>query len=642
MGIPCFGIDGKRLADVPVSSPTVKQRICAIAKSRGQTVAPNVSDDLTSQQFRLELQNELETALPCKLDELLMPSENTIPSDFSKLRSITGYRPDRANLPPVSNRDVLERNNQVEDFESQEDEDIFKIIFDLMFSNPKRADLRLQRNSSFMFPTYESALEAKKNVVRDLTSKDNIETILRLWREGAFKRLWRDYAFLPVNTLVWRFQPQKWVDGAPKRRPIHTLSGALGSSEGIVDMDMSIPELNNPNICSPYQRTAHGANGIVNVLISIVFFCLRAYYFKRYERTFKLRSPSELEDAFDDYPYSIAIDCANFDNSLIMKIIERFSLWLENVIDPTFAQIIKRALGAPYLAYKYIRDKKAAVVVGDIFNIDANLEYGLCSGIACNPDVGKWYMVSVLFTGLVKCLNLKPSKQIFDTILQGRHSEIRIFDTGDDALLNFKNKEDYLKVLDAIRTGSFTRYLKIELEPGSQYLGNVIYKKNDQKFSAVSNVVTWVVNRFCPEVGIDIAGANLRPFTFKLGFLAAEQNARRNETAHPIAKEIMNEIYYKHYGIMFEAAVENLANRNMRIFNESIRRESRLLEGGYTHTEMEFIAEPERIHYRIAPEDISPDLLSNYMATIPFDDLSTFTDLIFGHELQEMEVGNEN
>lgn len=633
MGIPCFNIDGIRIEDMPVANYAIKQRLSSISMSRGQTVAPNVSDDPVSIAFRLDLQAQMEENFPCKLNDLMMPDVNTIPSDFSKLRTITGYLPDRGNLPPVDNSDVLERNNQVSDFVSSRDESVFKDVFDLMFTTPEPAALRMQRSSSFMFPTYESSIEAKKNIVKDLVQRDTIRTILRLWKEGAFRRLWRDFAALPVNTLVWRLQPQKWVDGKPKKRPIHTLKGVFGDPNGIVDMDMSIPELNNPNICSPYQRTAHGCNGIINMLIAIVFACLRAYYFRIYEATFKLRSPTTLEDAFEEYPYGIAVDCANFDNSLITKILEKFSLWLEDVIHPTFASIIKRALGAPYLAYKYIRGKKAAVMVGDIFDIDANLNYGLCSGVACNPDVGKWYMVSTLFAGLNNVLNMKGGKTTYDEILKGKHSSIRLFDTGDDALLLFKNKEDYLIVLNSIKNNTFTNYLKVDLEPGSQYLGNVIYVDANGKFNAVPNMVTYLVNRFSPEKGIDIASNNIRPFTFKLGFEAADVNAARNKTVYDDVRRLMESIYYKHYGIMFQAAVASLSERNTRIFLESEKTAQLLREGGLTHSELEFIAEPERIHYRIAPEDISPDLLAQYMATIPYEDLTEFIEEIFGRAL---------
>jgi hypothetical protein len=259
--------------------------------------------------------------------------------------------------------------------------------------------------------------------------------------------------------------------------------------------------------------------------------------------------------------------------------------------DERLVKVLERMMDSSYVAaspWKRTHDSYNPVFGPDPLSGDEGLSTGLPSGIFINPDIGKLWMTFV-YVILFRDAGAISSPSEIEAFLQGKNNDHGMLDMGDDATL-MTNSAVVARILKEAKSP----YAVLEPETPVIFLGDVFAMDGGVK-RAYPNPLTYIVNALAREHGIQTKA----PVLYSEGVLARYQQYART----PIFRDL-NRIY--------EEEVRNHIGVNPYLIARSVARRQQ-----FDAIDAMVIANPDYLHYRVDPDDVSPEVLDSIVATLP-------------------------
>lgn len=573
-------------------------------------------------QMMEDLAERWTTALPAQVDELGFSGPNAIPRNFYGLRHVAGVPMNPTNLPPRSNAGIRDILDLTDDFESSRHARIFDELFSFMFSNRRISKLRMARDSSTGFPFFQTSPEFK--IKRTTGLLQNAPRILDDLMHCSLEDMFEQYQFMISYYLNVRNQNGDEIvknqDGSftPKVRKVNTWAAAFkGDPGGYIEADRAVRLPNGrtiPDHFATRTRSVYGLSADPNMLIAAIMSGHRAHYLHEGAFTWEQRTPTDVENKVNRYEYCIGFDVAQFDQSLGPKMLHRFIDRLTDGLHPGIRKVFDLSTHAPYYSPAVETGTSKGIWMGNPFRADNFcLEYGLPSGVAYNPDYGKFIM-----TWVYLCLLDDRYRDVLEigvrTILGGGHPRYALLDMGDDAVLLINDKafhESLVAELKADRNPS--PYVKLEWEKRLAFLGNVFYRDDSGRRALSPNLVSCALNLLCPERGIT---SRMRRF-WPIGYFE-RQNYYSRAPSYGTYNTIFVDTVREHYGV----SPDSIALVEQRKMREIVRAE--------TWADRLVLEDPSKLYYRVNEEDLSQSLLDQLICYVPDNVVTNFIKAVGG------------
>lgn len=556
--------------------------------------------------FKKRLMEMLNEMFPATLDEEGFARNIPVTRDFSQLMATTGIPMDPLNIPPASNVPLMKSLGlNVEGFENDRHELIFNTLFDLMLGTYVPNSYHIAKQSSSTFPHFmsgEKSYEYKIGIAYKILA--NLEDILDLIEKDDWDTLRKKYYFVMCMNLSVRHQP----DSAGKVRNISTIEGEIKpsdkkgylASQGLDDAE------------AMRVRTVYGLCGPINYLMSFFMAARRKHYFKEYHFTWHHTGPHELYEGLKDAEEVVGLDVTQMDQTVPGWFLDAYAERLKDIFDPRLAKLFKYVNRAPYYA-SAIGSNVPNFFMGDPFDRSTwNIEVGLASGRADNPDLGKLWMTLVyiiLLDSIVPIIVDNPHADI-DNFLKGNHPVWILKDMGDDAVVGVRSNDVFAAKLlrDTLQLDDASTYSSLDVEDGVAFLGSILIKDPAGKLQIPQpNLVSFVVNRLNPERGIDDHFRKL----WGQGLQSAVEHyaamGRPLQEAITAIKDVWKATI--DYPDPFVCA------------DEHARRAKIQGVGTLNPADLEVLADPSKRFYKFSEEDLSPEVLALYSWTIPASDI---------------------
>lgn len=580
-----------------------------------------LSDSPDYLRFIDEITEELESLTPSPFSPEGLAGSNALVGNFNAVRTVAGYVMDPMSTPPVDNGVLTSELGLAHHFLSARHEKIWRELHRLMFHSPLPANLAIRKQASLGFPRLgESSPALKKAVV--LSFMSNAKEHLANFRAGKLDELYTNADLLFAYYLGVRVQPDKvdFVNGNFVSKPrevndaLYARTGGKDGQRFVADKRVFV----NGNLVRGHfagrRRSVYAAPAGPNYFLSAFFSMFRKHYLSRYEFTFKHRGADDLEEKTLDYPFMVGGDVKQFDQSVSSWHLDFFVDQFTNMSDD-WRFFLRKLLSAPYYQpFPALGDITPGYQpgFGDPFDLSTfTMNYGLPSGISPNPDIGK-YLMTATYLCLLDDVVGDLLEQGLDSVLRGRHPRVALLNSSDDAVLLCKTQADAQK-LQARLVSEDPFYYRIEPEQGISFLGNVAYREGSRTRFA-PNITTFVSNWFWNENSVYSKKREFAP----IGWFARQ----------------------KHYSAapLFGQVWDILADRWRRIYHEDIdaREAAALSQMKFTlnystlsPTDIEVLLNPDKLYYKIDPDDVDPRLVESEVMSLPFDTFESFLSPFF-------------
>lgn len=525
-----------------------------------------------------------------------------VPGDFYALLNVSGVGMDPLPLPSTDNSALVESLGLKESIAAR-DVPYLKEIIKLFFGAVTPADLHIRKEATTSFPWFTVDIQYKK--LGTLKCLHNINDFLKNMSGGpsGLKRALNEYHSILLYAIYQRQQPNKIIKGddgrfTSKPRPALSEDNARHGKITVSSFaNMEAPDRDGGIIDGHFamrRRSVFGMSGLLNYTMTAIMGCVRKVYLTRFAFTYKTRGPEDKESRISRYKYVVGSDVANMDTTLPKWFFNFLFEELTLYWDEALVKTLDRMMHASYVAappWKKTPDSYNPIFGPDPLSGVAGLNTGLPSGIFINPDLGKLWMTFV-YVILFRDAGAISSPGEIESFLQGKNNDHAMLDMGDDATL-MTNSAVVARMLREAKSP----YAVLEPETPVIFLGDVFTIDGGKK-RAYPNPITYIVNALAREQGIQTKA----PVLYSEGVLARYQQYART----PIFRDL-NRIY--------EEEVRNHVGVNPYLIARSVARRQR-----FDAIDAMVIANPNYLHYRVDPDDVSPEVLDSIVATIPAAD----------------------
>lgn len=356
-------------------------------------------------------------------------------------------------------------------------------------------------------------------------------------------------------------------------------------------------------------RTMYMASGAANSLLNMMLGPFRASMYARGAFTWHHRGRAHLLDKANRYRFVIGSDVTQMDQRVPRSV---SNLWCElwTAMVPAIGGLRRMFTYAPITAGPASAGTPGYVCGRPATANTERFYWGLPSGIADVAEFGKWYMTSVhlIVIGRAMGLGVQELCRRAPAILQGADPHVAILNAGDDngTLVNDAGLQRSLQALYA--EGGGTKLATISAEQGFSFLGEVAVRATDGAIGFVPNAFRSLANRYSPE----------RHWTHPARLFPGEGilAARLALAAHPsfgLIKQLEDEIWQD---VMRIPSPDHMAEQDrMRRGAPEVRARS--------EADLVVMANPDAIHYKVDPNDVSSDVMDQLALTIPADVMRT-------------------
>lgn len=608
-----------------ISTPGYTRRMSAKRHNRGVQVYPGIlSDDRDFLSFMSRVATELSNTIKPVVgpDGTLGPQ--AVPGDFYQLLTVAGYGMNPISVPPVNNAAIRSELKLSDGFITTRDRQIFNDLVRLMFARSAPSSVGIRREASTGAPDYVNDVIKKKTELR--YAFEHIDRFFDLIDKNKFLELFVEFNSPIVHTTGERTQADKVVikDGriSSKDREVNDeLAARTGLREGTrkpadkrVIKDGNVVE----NHFAGRRRTVFGTSFVPNYVLATFCSSWRSVYLEDFAFTWKHRTEDEILGKMKRYSNVIGFDVKQFDQSVATWMIDAFTEELANHADPRLAKLVSLMFKAPFIVpYPWIHGTSDAefnpLYGDDPFSIDSfNMEVGLPSGIAINPDCGKLFMVWQYLVLLDR--HYQNVLEIgIDTILRGEHDQYAMLNMGDDCVLLHSSPA----FGEWFAAGGYTEpYFYLEEEKPISFLGNVPYRDEKGDLKLAPNVVSYLVNWLVPEVGIE----HMR----RKNFWAIGERERRVHYAQAPSYPLVHESFERHFRDTFGILPASISAETY----EQQRRYQNL-----STWDALVLQNPDYLHYKVSDDMISKEVLELIVTSLSADEtwpvVSRFTDKRF-------------
>lgn len=532
--------------------------------------------------------------------------------NFNSVRTVAGYVMDPMSTPMMDNSELTASLNLATGFLTERHRMIWTQLHSLMFGSPLPANLSVRKQASLGFPRLgESSPAAKKAVIMSFFA--NAQDYLSAFRAGDLRRLYDDHDVMLAYYLGVRVQPDKvertengyTTKSREVNDPLYARTSGKQGKRFDADKTVRINGTIVPGHFAGRRRSVYAAPAGPNYFLSSFFSMFRKHYLNRYEFTFKHRGAQHLEQKVADFGFMLGGDVKQFDQSVSAWQLDFFVEQFTNMTD-NWRFFLRKFLSAPYYQpFPWLGPITPGYQpgYGDPFDLTTfTMNYGLPSGIAPNPDIGKYLMTATYLCVLDDVVGDLLEVGL-DSTLRGLHPKVGLLNSSDDAVLLFKEEKHALKARELVSRNE-TNYFRIEPEVGISFLGSVGYRDERGRIKFTPNITTFISNWFWAENGVYSKKREFSP----IGWFARQ----RHYAAAPMFSDVW-EILAKTWREQYREDVdarEAAALSQLRF---------KLDYSTLSPEDIEVLLNPDKLYYKIDPADVDPRLVESEIASIPFE-----------------------
>lgn len=592
-----------------ISTPRAIATLMRRGHDGGNEIFPSVkSDDANFLRLCEQLMFALSKEFEVTINQDGSCGANGVVSLFTKLMTVSGYRMHPTSIPAHSNvamRHALGLN--AESFKTPRHELIATQLFQTMFGAARPSRLSIRREASMGAPNFVADLKLKHR--HFLHAAHNLDHVLSLIEQGNLTALLIEYCAPIVQFIGERQQPDALKGDdvhhlKPKERLVNSEAYARGlSSDGRFAADKSVVK-DGVSIADHFAmraRNVYGMAFVINHLDAAIMSQFREYYLNEFEFTWKHRGHDHVTEKIANWKYFAGFDVTSFDSTVPKFILDWLCEQFATVLDDRIVKMKKLMVHAPYIM-PCPSNLPHDIIVTDPFHGDDpldtdcfNFDLGLPSGIASNPDYGKFIMM-FQYLCLIDDIEHDVIEFGIPEILKGNHPKYAFLNAGDDCVILMNDES----LAARIRDGDYTSdYFKVEPEMPISFLGGVIADCGSEGHKVVPNIESYFANWLVPEKGID--------HHTRKNFWAVGEHERRMyysaAPAFPLAQTIYQELCIKHLGRSPAALV-----------GDSYERQAPQL--GLSAIDMLVLQNPAYLHYRYSEEQVSQNILDIIVTAI--------------------------
>lgn len=581
--------------------------------SRGVELYPSILSDAPETLREMpKLVRALNATFKYSVGEDGLVGSNAIAGDFNALLTVAGHGMHPTSIPPVTNALIRENLKLKDAFQSDRHRRIAEAIFDAMMSEPVPAKVSIRREASSGSPDYIADIVHKKDALR--VALENLDEFLQLIADGKLLELYVKFNATIVQTLGERTQADSAeltdTELISKPREVNDeLAARSGLKDGrrfTADKRIFIDGNEVKLHAAGRRRSVFGMSFTVNYIIAAVYAAYRETYLNRYAFTWKHRTPESILEKMRGFSNMAGFDVKQFDQSVPTFLIDFYCTRLERVMDRRLAKLIRMMFAAPYIMPHPGIYGREAEPIDPLFGDDPfdeatfKMELGLPSGIACNPDFGKFAM---MFQYLCVADEYYHDVLEFgiDDILRGEHAKYAFLNMGDDCVL-LNNDDAFQRWILEEKYSS--DYFAVEREEPISFLGNVPYRDDAGQLQLAPNIASFFVNWLVPEHGV-----NSR---MRKNFWAVGDRERRQHYSRAPS-------YTEAYGIYEDWFVGAFGRTPSSISAEYYDTQRKM--SGLSYIDALVLQNPAYLAYRFDADDVSPDVLDLLVTSLPAEEV---------------------
>lgn len=591
-----------------------------------------LSVDPAYDNFKYHLAVEATRLFPSNIDTNGFADETAITRDFSGLLTCAGIKMSHANIPPINRDKMLSDRNIANSFVNPRHERIFRSLHRHVFGRRHEGvSAHFQVKSSLTMPTHfggpGSQLQ-KQEMFREIAL--NADRILSMVESDDLIGLYRDYSMYFGMKLVERLQAEGCKDllggdlsGKDRYVADHdyVVSGGKRGNRFIADKTVITRNIFGLDYgLGARVRTAYATCGQVNALLTMILAGSRDYYFNEFGYTWHHSTPQNIYEGIVDFESIVGLDATTMDQYVPKFLMDLHAEWIGDYYDSRYSKLINWINGMPYYAPQ-LSMGSAPFWMGDPRDVNTfNIDIGLSSGRADNPDIGKWYM-----TGVYYCLMDDFTRDLLEQgssdddsiaqVLRGNHPAFGLKDMGDDAMIGIKKGYSALgtRVYSELEKEGkrdkceLSRYAVLDVEHGIAFLGNVIWSNElNQIQRPKPNPVTFLVNRHCPERGIN---TGMRQY-WGHGISAAVEHYSRAGSVISDLLTLERDLWRKYLpGYPTPDQFAKLAAMKQPL----------PIGSSLSTADIDVLLDPTKLFYKYSVQDISSDVANLFTSTIEGD-----------------------
>lgn len=597
------------------------RRLRASSKNRGVLVYPEiVSDSPEYLKVMREIAQDL-SDVNVTIDKSGVLGPEAVPGDFNQLLTVAGHVMNPVSIPIVDNEPIREGLGLHPRMQNERHAQIFDQLAKAMFSRARPASVPIRRDASTGPPDYVSDIVKKKTELR--AALNDIDHFFNLIWEGDLLELFIEFNAPIVHTTGGRVQADKVVmqNGVATSKPREVndeLAARTALREGRRFPADKRVFVNGNEVKGHFAgrgRTIYSTAFVVNYVCAALCASWRAVYLEEYAFTWKHREPEQILEKMKKYSFFVGFDVKQFDQTVAHWMVERLCDEMENYLDEKAVKMIRLLFKAPYIVPNpWVSGTHEDATLNPLFGADPFDEasfvhkLGLPSGIAINPDVGK-FMMSFDYLVMLDDYYHNVLEVGLDVILKGEHDQYALLNMGDDCLV-LVNDDGFQAWAEAyIEKPS---YFAKEMESPISFLGNVPYRDDAGELHLAPNVVSYLVNWLVPEQGID--------HKKRMNFWAIGERERRIHYAkapsYPLVFETFERRFRDEFGVTPTAMAADAYAHQRKFMNLSTM-DALILQN------------PDYLHYKVDGNQISPEILDIIVTSLPVEEVWPLTRHLF-------------
>lgn len=598
------------MMESPFLGPNAQFARNRVFKNRANEIFPGIkSDDRDYLKFTERLADRLTERFVSTQDDEGVNGPEAITGDFYSLRTVSGYLMNPRTLPTVSNDILVDSLGLARSFVSPRHELIFEKLHAVLYEKWTPSDVKIAKVSSSTFPFFRKDVDYKIN--HGLYVLNNMESICTDLVHGKMEDVYHRHRVMVANAINYRAQVDKMskVNGKFISKPRlvndfeYAVSGGKTGHRFNADKSVIVDGEYIEGHATMRVRPVYGMAGPINYSFSAIMAGYRTNYLSKYAYTFKHTIPSQIQSKIARFNYLKGFDVSQFDESvqafMLDKWMEMFSThWPEWLVDTQ-----KLMIHAPYYSPPVDSSGGDGIWMGNPFDIKSfKLNVGLPSGVAQNPDLGK-FMMTFAYLCFMDDYFQDTIEFGINKVLMGEHPRYGLLDMSDDALIltNSVGFKDYMAEL-LKEKGVISPYFAAAKEDSVSFLGNVIHRDSPESEIKLSpDVRSYVLNWFVPERGVQ---DKMREFWASGWF--ERNNFYAASPAFSDASFIVREEFRSAFGV----SPDNLAEQGLKSspLNQVSARSA---------IDSEVIMDPSKLFYKYTEDDVSEDVYDNFIAKIP-------------------------
>lgn len=570
-------------------------------KNSGLMLYPHLYSDTPSIcKFHGELHDRLSSGSEWKAASGELSQTSLINGSWDPLLARAGYVMSPTATGMVDNHHLLE--GLPTSFTSDRHKQIFTEFTKLFFGKAKLSPMSFKKSSSSGFPYFVPDVDLK----------------VRLWEHGSA---------VAIANRGKSLSPSAWL---LLQVPCFYITGARTQAEGtkvrkvwdgyeFVESSKAIPEL--PGFHCMRHRLVYAGAGAANYTINGIMTSVRAHYYSEFDRTYKVRFPSDIVDRFSRFGALKTIDVSNYDTTIQEWMFDELlkSLEEQEIFDRVFISLLRAMLGGPSASqspYPLDQNKKWPLVGDPYVDETYAMSKGLMSGIAVVSDFGRFFM-----TWNLLCMLDNVTSDVVgnvDRYLKHQMPLAAFTNSSDDNFCGAATEaimEKWLGTLDKPRAS----YFHVKIEEYMTYLGTTYYK-TPSGLKHVPNLQSFLIKWQNAEHPISLDGKASSRRYWQDGWFGRI----KLYDEHPQFRDLYqltDSIFEKYHGIkMRDSITQGTQAKDLSI--------------SLTETDRIYLDNPDSIHYKIDINNVSPELIGMDLAQISAERISRVLNKLCGKGME--------